>query len=569
MNQVATNEDENAPVPSSLVDSAGKNSLIVTALEHLAWGRNYGSCYPHRRCACQHHRNWSELSSINSQATRFLRSSIATAVNFPERAVAETLVLFHIRHMVWHHNCLHSPTFLEQCNTFWETGRCDQPQWIALYFSVLATSLFCLQNSRKHQVQYAVESISHSAKELVETMTSILYESNFLMNVSLYSIQAIVISTEVTHNLGLSQLNATLFSAAIRMAECLGLHKIEVDDAGLLNPVENWHESLEREVGRRVWLQMIVQDHFAIPFTDSYGIHPAHYSTHMPKNADDSDMVAMPDDIPTISTYTRVLGTIALLMPELVDGMGPMKARKPVHEQYEHILRIDQKMRQVVRKIPRCLLQPDEVLDARLPWLGIARQSLSVTAAEKIIMIHRPFIFRSFQSAAYAHTRRTCVSAAITILREHNSIVESGELSLWTHTAFCITAALILSFEIMFKGTNESHERLDVYCNAIDVARGHLLNRKDDVLARKGVFLINALFPEGYSVTAEESNGINFEDVVSRFTTDWAFLGPSKDMVTLEDAYYDLQPALDAPASEEFDAWFHHIFSTVTDSFVA
>lgn len=58
-------------------------------------------------------------------------------------------------------------------------------------------------------------------------------------------------------------------------------------------------------------------------------------------------------------------------------------------------------------------------------------------------MIHRPFIFRSFLSDLYARTRETCVSAAMTILREHENIALSGELCLWTHTAFCVTATVI------------------------------------------------------------------------------------------------------------------------------
>ena len=376
------------PKDAKTIDSNDQDSLIVTALEHITWGRSYGSCYPHRRCACQYHRNWSELSSINTQSFEYARSPLAAKVNIPDRRLAEILVSFHIEHIAWHHNCIHSPTFLQQCTIFWETGECDQLQWLALYCAILATSLFCLQNSRKHQAIYLPDAITYSPQDLFQTMTDILYESHFLQNVSLYSVQAIIISTEVAHNLGQSQLNATLFSAAIRMAECLGLHKIDKDDVLSSDThSEIWHEALEKEVGRRVWLQMVIQDHFAIPFTDSYGIHPAQYSTSFPSNADDNDLREMPNNIPTVSTYTRVLGTIAQLMPELADGMGSLKNRKPIHEQHAHVLQMDQKMRQTVRDMPRYLLQQDFILEAQLPWLGIARQSLAITAAEKVCQI--------------------------------------------------------------------------------------------------------------------------------------------------------------------------------------
>lgn len=379
-------------VPST--DSDGHDSLIVTALEQIAWGRNYGNCYPHRRCACQYNRSWSELSSINSQSFQFSRSPFASTLSLPDRDIANALVSFHTEYVAWHHNCLHSPTFIQQCNIFWETGECDQLQWIALYCSVLATSLFCLQHSKKYHDEfgYALGSLPYSAQELFRTMLEILYESDFLQNSSLYSVQAIVISTEIAHNLGHSQLNATLFSAAIRIGECLGVHKIGDTEtasasSGSSLSQEAWYGTLEKEVGRRVWLQMVIQDHFAIPFTDSYGIYPAHYSTKIPSNANDDDLKTMPDDVPTISSYTRVLSSIADLMPELADGMGPLKDRKPVHKQYEHVLAMDQKMRKVVRAIPRFLLQENLQLESQIPWLGIARHSLAVTAAEKVHLL--------------------------------------------------------------------------------------------------------------------------------------------------------------------------------------
>lgn len=86
----------------------------------------------------------------------------------------------------------------------------------------------------------------------------------------MYSVQAIAISTEVAHNLGLSNLNATLSSAAIRIAQCLGLHRISDGPSLCVDPTEQWHEVIERETGKRVWRQIVIQDHFAIPFTDSY-----------------------------------------------------------------------------------------------------------------------------------------------------------------------------------------------------------------------------------------------------------------------------------------------------------
>jgi hypothetical protein len=96
-------------------------------------------------------------------------------------------------------------------------------------------------------------------------MVNILYEENFLEHLSLYSIQAIVISTRIAHNLDRSDLNATLIGAAVRIAHCLGLHKISNQS----RPV-SYLEKVEIETGKRVWAQLLIQDHFQIPFTDTY-----------------------------------------------------------------------------------------------------------------------------------------------------------------------------------------------------------------------------------------------------------------------------------------------------------
>lgn len=99
-----------------------------------------------------------------------------------------------------------------------------------------------------------------------------------LTRTPVYSVQAIVISTEVAHNLGFSQLNATLMSAAIRIAQCIGLHKIRDYKLPIETSRDQWNELVALETGKRVWYQMVVQDHFAIPFNDSYGTVPSRFT---------------------------------------------------------------------------------------------------------------------------------------------------------------------------------------------------------------------------------------------------------------------------------------------------
>lgn len=87
----------------------------------------------------------------------------------------------------------------------------------------------------------------------------------------MFSVQAIALSTRIAHNLGQSDLNATLGGAAIRIAHCLGIHQIDAEDDILaVDTAEGWYSIVEIEVGRRCWLQLVIQDYFQIPFTNAH-----------------------------------------------------------------------------------------------------------------------------------------------------------------------------------------------------------------------------------------------------------------------------------------------------------
>lgn len=104
-------------------------------------------------------------------------------------------------------------------------------------------------------------------------------------------------------------------------------------------------------------------------------------------------------------------------------------------------------------------------------------------------MIHRPFLLLSFRSPLYAKTRATCVAAAKTILRHHARTIEKEHVSIWTHSAFCITATIVLGLE-MFHRTNHQDEDAVSYRTLIIEAKDRLSARVGDVVAERGAALI-------------------------------------------------------------------------------
>lgn len=126
--------DENLLGPSPLIDPEHKAAPILSALEYMAWGRNFSGCYPHFACHCRHRQGLAPAIT-QSQGQDSARSN----PHLPSPADARRLIDFHLLYLVWHHNCLHSVSFLETCERFWQTGDCPT-QWLALYVSVLSVS---------------------------------------------------------------------------------------------------------------------------------------------------------------------------------------------------------------------------------------------------------------------------------------------------------------------------------------------------------------------------------------------------------------------------------------------
>lgn len=133
-------EDSLLPGRKQTLEAKDVDASLVTALDHLAWGRSFGSCYLHCQCTCHHHKAFNDSRSSTAVYFGSYRSDMNPSIVLPSVDDARKLVNFYISHIAWHHKCLHSPTFLEQCEVFWQSGNCVDPFWMTLYLSVLNVS---------------------------------------------------------------------------------------------------------------------------------------------------------------------------------------------------------------------------------------------------------------------------------------------------------------------------------------------------------------------------------------------------------------------------------------------
>lgn len=473
---------------------------LATAIEGLAWGRHQCHRYPHYDCL-----QVESTSASNGEKAQ----TYELPHGHPSAEDARPLVDFHVRMLAWTHNVLHVPTFQDDCNRFWQSGVIVSKQWLATYYAVLSSSAWTLQNSQATTWRNFLQGAEDHAKRFFEMMKSVLNSTDFMGQHSVHSVQAICISGLVANVLGESDALTVMVNAGVRIAQCLGLHRIPES-----NSSEPWDIYVSREVGRRVWWKLVELDQHSMPYTGSCCINMKQFTTRRPLNCNDHDLLPRPESTLTASSYSLIMVNMALLIPTLLDGLWTIEDST---SRYEHVINVDRRMRALVANIPSAILRSNGTAEVEPEWLQLARRTLAISAADKvrpevqvkiylctasnhcqIIMIHRSFLVKSFQSPAYLFTRNTCVSAAVTILREHEQIYEHQESCpiLWLHSAFCVTAIVVICLNMLYCRDHMSMDRQLHFETMIRKARSRLSLNLTDTMARRGVFLVDALLHE-------------------------------------------------------------------------
>ncbi|KAJ5913662.1 hypothetical protein N7504_002545 [Penicillium tannophilum] len=430
----------------------------ATILEFLAWGRrkvpDFDGLVGNPNCAPA--QSPGDVSLLNSPADppqlRFTDDPSSVPLLqllLPEPPTLLRMVNYHCECLLWYHSAFHGRIFLEEVDRFLKQhhGRLDDQQidlqWVALLFAVLAGTMTCAP--RPVSTSWGIEDPERTnlAHRFFKAALVCLNLADFTARHSLYGIECIATMTISAHLLGHSNSHSVKLASAVRIAQSLGMHRLgEEIDGPTTNPVR-------REIGRRLWTELCIQDWFSIPFSESYLIHRRDFNTGKPRNCmDDIEMTPLPDNVPTPVTYHRFLYDIAALMPQLQDDIS---VSHTLYAKYEHVIRYDAKMRTLASKhVPSCLrntaLEPS--WPRYVPW---ARHCLTISSAHKIIMIHRKFLWSSFTNPAFTFTRKTCIAAAKTITREQKQLVKEDGPVLWIYHAFSVAASIILCLDLFFQ----------------------------------------------------------------------------------------------------------------------
>ncbi|KAL8366363.1 hypothetical protein RB595_004912 [Gaeumannomyces hyphopodioides] len=436
-----------------------------------------------------------EESSSSSLLEQGASSLDVIRLLLPSQRLVWQLVGYHDECLLWYHGSYFAPSFRAQLRVFYARhgGAVDGPglnlQWVALLLAIMTASLVCAPPGRVCAWGFGDRERDTLSRRWFQASVDCLNRAQYTANLSILSCQAIATSTTSAHMLGFSNTQSIHLAAAVRIAQSLGLHRLGPDVVSS-SPVGGAGR-VEAEIGRRVWCQLCSQDWFGIPFSESYLVNPAYSTSEPPSNCHDDDLVPLPEHVPTISSYCRFVREIAAIMPRLQDSLV---ACNTAYTRYEQVRAWDMRLRRLAtaeRPLFLSHVPPNPGWPAWTPW---ARRALAISSGHKIIMIHRSFLSESFTNPAFAFTRRTCLAASKTIIKEYREVVEEDGPILWIHQAFSVAACIILVLDILHRDPDEpecvEHRRLVE--DALDILRLY----RHSMIASRGIKIVSVLLGE-------------------------------------------------------------------------
>lgn len=544
--------------PASVVP---EDDDAATVLEFLAWGRSkdveYGSTTNQISRALLVQEDVHSMSNIvfdgSKQATFDLLETL-----LPDQTHIRQLVDYHNTHLLWYHSSYSAWIFNNDIDRFLESysGDVRYPeldiQWLALLFAILTGSLACASTRTRHSWGFRDTESSKLALQWYEACVSCLNAGLYIEKHTIYSVEAISTLTIAAHILGRSSSQSILLSAAGRIAQNLGLHHLSEDTR------VSTEQLRQREAGRRVFNQLCTQDWFQIPFSESYSLNPRFIKTDKPTNCNDDDLQRQPQAVPTQASYCNYRYEIAALMPQLLDATSVCNT---LFTKYEQVLKYDEKMRKLATESMPAFLSTSAAIDADWPvWIVWARRSLAICAAHKIIMIHRRFLGLSFTNTAFSFTRRTCVAAANTILKEALSAKDQEGPILWIEQAFSVAAGIVLCLDIAHRDSDLT--AFEHHTTLMGRTIGYLRSYEGSKIASRGAQLLSTLQKEvqrgsfrGFGKRRRDDEVAEFSRPVKQIRTLYHASNTSRTVFP-QPAVNPTPPTVEVPdATQESCAW--------------
>lgn len=387
------------------------------------------------------------------------------------RPVCLRLLELYLEKLEWMHHIIDVPSFCTWCRDLWsdrpKRGRHDLLR-LALLFSILCLSVhFELNKEIRTEIQLYVQpdSTYHRYSQAA------LVAADYLRCHSLAAIQVLITQGLYLVNIGESDAHHANLAIAIRMANTLGISKLDHD-----SPAHRTHlnanlarSPAEDELGRRVYWSLICQDAYTASSCNfTYTVPANQIRCQRPANLNDNELydTAKPAhdlDRPTSMSYHVAKIDFALVAKRSVDlyndhALDHAQTIELESELWMHYDRLPSYLRPDLSELTHNLTHsatlgwgdgltqawdPITILTNQLRW---QRLFMGITLHNRIMRLHRPFLARGYLDPKFRASRIATVKSAHALM---DLIARGRQISFpglrwWVVLVHIFTAAVTL-----------------------------------------------------------------------------------------------------------------------------
>lgn len=352
----------------------------------------------------------------------------------PSRDFSQSIIDNAFGWTFWIHFALFIPKFRREHEDFCDRLRANQslaemdPAWMAIYFSVLASTLMFMDEKETDDKRPAGVDFTSLLRNWYESALLFLDRADYMKKPDVRTPQAIAILHIVFNNVGDVHRHQSMWTVAIRQAQQLGLSSDE----------DNADESYcEQQIRRRLWWTLVICEWLPVPHR-SPCLHEIDFSCKLPDEVDDDELETasgssrLPRSKPRPVRYHIAMAEVSKIYYRL-RYMLRLRQWK-TEDVARFVFNADEQLANLVTDLPSYLQFDEkstaatESRDRQYPFIPWQKRSLA-----KVLLYYRMAISSQLQehwldgSTDGARTRAICMSSARGLI--HSTLTETADAS--------------------------------------------------------------------------------------------------------------------------------------------
>ncbi|RWA10889.1 hypothetical protein EKO27_g4204 [Xylaria grammica] len=372
----------------------------------------------------------------------------------PYRPVADHLMAQYFRAVHPIAPCSHRPSMEAAYATFWEeitAGFEPRPSTQAIIFATMFSGIISMNEDVVfHELGgYSKANWVASLKMGTETALS---KANFLRTTRVETMQAFIIYMIPLCRAEVSRAHSVLVGAAVRMAECMGLHR-DGETYGLT--------PLETHVRRLVWHQLCFLD---IRTCEAQGPKPVirreDYDTKLPVNCNEEELTATAGALPPEPSDAWTTNTLPLIRFEINEMMRAVWVdRRRLETRRTTLTAVLTKIENFRRRMSE---KYDHLLDVSSPQQRYAKCIMYLLTYRLHIMVLHPY----YANASHPMPPRLShllITSGIMVIELAIQLETNPSFSDWAWylgAYFQFQIAILLATEVYFRPQSREADRI-------------------------------------------------------------------------------------------------------------